>query len=257
MPQILKKLWNDPVFSKVLAAVIVAGGIAAWHLGRGRFALILLLTAGLLFLASLLSRKSRLRAGIDLEDDKRLDQVPWVKLHVANPGLRSVAIRTVEFVTKENWDMPDPFREGVTTPVGTLVPAGDSLIKISTEKGSAARGTIGKTLKPRDSLDVSFRLITDYAPHYGFGLFPFCLEVTLLYGKSERLPLPNIVVSLHGNFLLSELRMPYDPIMLLAFNLKPGDIRSRANAVLSKIAEGAKCPPRVRDYLEQASRLKY
>ncbi len=239
----LKKLWDDPVWSKVIAGVIagtvLAAGAALYRWGRTWF------TYG-----SRWARRWKLRAELSTFLDQTFLHVPWVSVRVRNPGHKPVIVSSVEFVTKEHWDMLDPLREGVTVPVENHLPPGTALVKISTDKGSLASKAIGESLEPRGSLTVSFRLVTDHAPAYGMGLFPFHLGVSLVYGKGERLPLPDLIVSLHGSITLSSITFaqPWLPV-------KRGDLQSFANAALSRIAEGAICPPEIVNELKAAARV--
>jgi hypothetical protein len=264
----LKKLWHDPVWSKVIAGAILAASATlgtylsiesgvtlvqspVWRrvwLVSVPFAA--LLVGAIWYYAQRRRRRAQLRAQLTVSVDKTFPHVPCINIGVHNPGRKPVIVSAVEFMTKQHWDMPDPRRTGVTAPVVNFLPAGSAFVKIAIEKGSVTSKAIAATLAPGQSLEVSFRLITDHAPAFGIGLFPYHLAVDLvLEDGSHRLHLPDLIVSLHGYTTLSVADGQPMPFMM-----KPGDIQHYANAVLSKVAQGATCAPEILEILKSASR---
>ena len=228
-------IWRDPVWGAVIAGIILAAGAFIWRwLFRSR------------------TRKLNLRVELRVKVDPDFGQVTLIDVQIQNPSMRkSVSVASLEFVTKEHWEMPDPHRKGLTAPVVNFLPRNAEFIKISPKKGEVATKIIGEVIQPRTSFRKSFRLITDYAPYYGIGLFPYDLGVTLLTKDGLRLVLTDIIVSLHGATTLSITEhSSFDP-----FIRKPGDNQSDANSVLTRIEQGALSPPEVLDALRKAVRV--
>lgn len=250
----LKRIWNDPVSSQVIAAAILATAGALYHWRRLRFsyALISALVLALIGICvRILVLKWRLRVKLTVSVEDSFPHVARLGVYIRNPGHRLVAINALEFVTKEHWDMPDPLREGYTVPVVNYLPPSLALIRISAEKEARASRAFGRILKPGDSFEDSFRLVTNHAPNYGIGLFPFYLGVTLMYGERKRLKLPDLIVSLHGSTTLTMTTHSRE----IPFMVEPGDRQTFANAVLSKIAEGAMCAPEILDILQREAHV--
>ncbi len=255
----LKKLWSDPVWSKVISGAILAAllAVAKYAFNLSLLKLILAGAAFLLILAALwywtrLQKRWKLRAELEVSIDRDFSHVAIISLRVFNPGSKPVALAAVEFVTREHWDMPDPLRMGTTDLVVNYFARGTPYTTISDEKGSVATKALGATLEPRDSFRVSFRLVTDRAEGYGIGLFPFHLSAELLHGRpNNRLALPDFIVSLHAftNLSMTTFDKPIFP------TFKPSTIQRDANAVLSRVQQGALCAPEILAILKKTARV--
>ena len=266
-----KRLWSDPVWSKVIAGAILAvsaalGGYSFREIIATLVQLIvhqqglvisafasILLAAFIWRYTRLLAQKRILKAELKISIDETFPHAPSVHIDVHNYTRKPVFIAAVEFVTKEHWDMPDPCRRGETGPVVKFLPSGAAFVKISPQKDSVAQRAVGKTIESGRSLTISFRLTTDHAPEYGIGLFPFHLGVELVCGKSDhRLSLPDLIVSLHGHIPLS-MATYSEPV--ISVGLRPGDLQHYASAVLSKATDGVLCPPEILTILKAKARV--
>src|SRR5216684_4920057 len=141
----LKKLWSDPVWSKVISGAILAAllAVAKYAFNLSLLKLILAGAAFLLILAALwywtrLQKRWKLRAELEVSIDRDFSHVAIISLRVFNPGSKPVALAAVEFVTREHWDMPDPLRMGTTDLVVNYFARGTPYTTISDEKGSVA-----------------------------------------------------------------------------------------------------------------------
>jgi hypothetical protein len=160
-----------------------------------------------------------------------------IELTIQNKGKRPEQIKRVEFTTKGQWDIPDYSIWPNPEPVFNRL-KGENYIKVSNELGSKANKAIGKTLEPRKILTVTFFLTTDHSPSPEVGVFPFHLGCELVYGADQRIRLPDIVVSLHGQAIKSFTQVTGHGAHPLA---KPGEARARANEVLSRIDDSVEC----------------
>jgi hypothetical protein len=245
----LKTFWTDPVWSKVISAAFIAAAVALYQWGRVWLAYAVLFVLFIAVIWYWASKRRRLQAKLRVSIDENFPHVAIVTIDVHNLRRRPAYVSAVEFVTREHWEMPDPLRRGYTSPVVKHLPEGSSFIRISTEKGSTSSKAIGETLGAGRSLEILFRLVTDNAPNYGFGIFPFHLSTSLVYGQGHRLLLPDVVVSLHGSTTLASTTFS-EP---MPFVVKPGDRQNFANAALSKIGNGAICAPEILNALKQAA----
>jgi hypothetical protein len=125
-----------------------------------------------------------------------------IELTIKNRGRRPEQIKRVEFTTNGQWDIPNDSIWANPEPVFDRL-RGESYIKVSNEVGSKANKAIGKALEPHKKLTVTFFLTTDHSPSPEVGVFPFHLGCELIYGADQRLRLPDIVVSLHGQAIKS------------------------------------------------------
>lgn len=256
----LKRLWNDPVWSKVISAAIIA---AAGGMGKYIFDLsgwLVVWIGCLLFLILMLGwyskgrlkRRWKLRAEMNVSIDPTFPHVAVITIHLNNPGHKSVHVASVEFITKEHWDMPDPLRTGYPAPVINFLPAGTVFIKISADKDSVASKALSKTIKPKQASSTTFRLVTDHAVGSGMGLFPFHLGVELISEQGKgRISMPDLIVSLSGLTVLSSTTYEKEPVLPI---ITSGDVQHTANAVLSRIAQGVLCAPEILEVLKKAAR---
>ncbi len=248
------KFWRDPVWSAVIAALISGGliGLVPYiHAEWPKFLIgIALISLGLAWWK--ISKLPRLQVEMKVEMDENLPHAPIIRLEFSNSGSKPIYVVSAEFVTKENWAIPDPVRSGTMQPVVNFLPKGEKFIKVSSQKNSAANKAIDLTLEPKKSSSMSFRLITDEMPFSGLGLFPFYLEVSLIYGENGdlRIPLPDIIVSLHGGLSVSYVQFG-GPQPL---TIKPSDLKNLANIVLSKVNKKVLCPPEILKILRSVTK---
>ena len=252
----LKKIWNDPVWNKVIGGAIL-GILTAlakftFNLPWRILALILVSVLIVVALAWTLQKKWKVRAQLKAFSVDDFGHVPLIELTVKNPGTKAVSVAAVEFVTMGQWSMPDPLRMGTLVPVvRELNRRGASYITISAEKGSVATKALAAVLKPKMSSLFTFRLVTNFSEGNGFGLYPFHLRAELIYGKrSSRLPLGDLIVSLHAQTTLSHIEYG-SPI----FPFDPSTVQHDANAVLSLVQQGAQCPPEILQILKKQARI--
>jgi hypothetical protein len=233
----LFELWHDPVWGAVIAAIIFA--VLA--------AMVAPIRRSLIAFAKNIFDAPPVRATIRVTVDSQFPHVPSISIDAQNRGWRTVELSSLDFITKGRWDMPDPRREGVVTPVYPFLHRDTSFVKISEQQGSVANLPLGIVIGPFRSAVVTARLVTDHAPYYAMGVFPFHLGVVIKWkqGKSQR-TLSDIIVSLHGGTPLSSLEIAA-PIFGLP---SPTELRQSANAVLSIALEGAYCPVEIRDALK-------
>jgi hypothetical protein len=257
----LTKVWRDPVWSKVIAAAIVSITVLAGTLCRQYMEAILpdshldilvgfgsasqLLMLGALFYVFTV----RLRVNMIITLD-HFQQAPILAITVRNLSWQATYLSAIEFLTKEQWDIPDVQRHGFVVPIIGHLQKSDvrTLINISSKKGSQISKTVAQSLGARASETIYVRLTTDHSPYYSFGLFLFLLGVDLVYGESaRRLTLPDILVSLHGQIAMSET--------IVQGNLLPfvslGQLQTLGNIALSKIDQGALCAPQLKDILRE------
>ena len=252
----VKKLWDDPVWNKVIAGAILAILTA---LGKYVFNLpwrILALTVvSVLIVAALawwLQKKWKVRAQLKAFSVDDFSHVPLIELTVKNPGPKAVSVAAVEFVTMGQWSMPDPLRMGTMVPVvRELNRRRASYITILAEKGSVATKALAAVIKPKELRLFTFRLVTNFSEGNGFGLYPFYLRAELIYGKrNSRLRLGDLIVSLHAHTSLSHIEYG-SPI----FPFDPSTVQHDANAVLSLVQQGAQCPPEILQILKKQARI--
>lgn len=257
MTEWLKRCWRDPVWGQVIAAGLIAVIAAALKALGGQLAGVFRRDAALiasgasvaLLISAFASLVFRIRLHTELNvalDD--FPHAPWIDIAVGNLSWRKVRIAAVQFLTKQHWDLPDPRRDGVTVPVARALPKNTPYIQISMEAGSVATRAVGLTLPPRGTARIQFRLITDHSPGFGFGLFPVHMGVSLIVGrKNAQIPLPDILVSLHGGHPVTESVSTriIDPFY------DPGAARSGANQALSVIEPGARSHDRIIAILRQ------
>jgi hypothetical protein len=253
-----KTLWNDPVWSTVIATAIVAvAGVLIQQFRHAQWFWWSALSAALIGGCVWLYRARRtvtspLAVDMDVSTDPQFSHVAIVNITLRNNTRKPVRVNSVEFETKQHWDLPDDRREGITRPVFEFLPRDAAFIKIAIEKGSIASKAIGTVVKAGGSATSSFRLVTDHAVPFGFGLFPFHLSVSLKYGtRGDRVRLPDLVVSLHGSVALSSRTMS-DPSPLT----NPGEIQHLANAVLTVVNDGAQCPSDMLVELRKVARVE-
>ena len=181
--------------------------------------------------------------------DEQLQHVPWVTIEIRNRGFRTVVIDAIEFTTKAQWDMPDRYVRAQVTSVMHFMRE-FSCIKISPDTCAVASKAIRQEIPRKGFAAISFRLVTDHAPAYPFGLFLYHLGVTLVYNSNRRRPLNDLLVSIHGNTDLAHSTYdgPVDPFAKL------GDNEHFANAALSILTKDVVCPPEVRRAIENLVR---
>src|SRR5262245_1603572 len=139
MFQTIKEIWKDPVWSKVISAgiigtLVLVGGFLHARLGSlvpqsliariaiGAIAAALII---ILFALSYFSRRP-LKATMYLYE-AGFSHAPVICLEIRNSAWKPIWISAVEFVTKEQWDMPDPMREGVGAPIESRLPPNSRL----------------------------------------------------------------------------------------------------------------------------------
>jgi hypothetical protein len=251
----ISKIWSDPVFTQVIAAVVIfAGGAVLLFLRDQLFpglteerALFILCGLTALALAAVLLFAQAPRATLALVLDREFPHCPIVIVEIDNPNFRRLRIASVQFVTKGNWDIPDTRVLATAAPVIPFITRLKEYIKISPAMDSESSRAVDRTLPRRGYVAPEFRLTTDHSPFSGVGIFPFFLECYLVYGANRRRKLAEIVVSLHGQTVLSSttFQTPFP------FLVKSGDIKNNANQALSKISSGADCLPELRAALEK------
>lgn len=99
-------IWHDPVWSAVIAGVVLAAGAFVWRwLHRKR------------------NGKPNLEVKLTVKVDPDSGHVALVEIQMRNPSRRRpVSVAALEFITKEYWEMPDPFRTGYTAPLVDYLP---------------------------------------------------------------------------------------------------------------------------------------
>jgi hypothetical protein len=256
----LKALWRDPVLSAVIAGVILAAGAALlshisqasrfwwWLVGAA-----LLVGIGLLFLRARRTAKPPLDVRMKVSSVSTTPHVALIEVEVYNTTKRPVRVNSIEFKTKQYWDIHDPYRDGVMASVLDTIPRDASVITISRTEDTIASKAFGAVVQARGSMTSTFRLVTDHSPGTCFGIFPFHLGVEMKYGpNSDSLRLSDIVVSLHSSRALSERTMP----SALPGPGGPETIQQLANSALSVVnGSGALCPPELLLKLKQAVRV--
>lgn len=258
----LKHFWRDPVWSQIIATAFIAFASVTLGFFRiqiadllrrstiARFAIVagfpsVLIVFGCWYYAF----HTRLLAELDVVLDD-FPHAPFVDLSIRNLSWKSVQISTIEFLTKRHWNMPDPLRHGFSVPVVTCLPKNTPFIKISPEIGSVSSRAVGIVVGARKNILTRFRLTTDHAPSYPFGIFPFHLGVEIVYGKQNlRMQLPNILVSLHGKSALGEVVMSESTLG----EGQVGDCRNDANQALSTIQQGARSTQEIIKVLKNAA----
>ena len=244
-----KKIWSDPVWSKVIsvALIAIAGALAAkWHEPiqktwhdhpvaapeiAGAFALLVVAFGTVLW-----GTRMRVKAEIKVEIPDQHQHAPWIVIAVHNRSWKRARIVAIEFITKNHWDIPDPRCSGTTVPVAGVLGRDSVVLGISPELNSVARLGLGEWVEGRKSAEFKFRLTTQHSPDYPHGVFPFHLGVQLVCGSgNSHVCLKDVVTSLHGQRAVSELVVGGYGNPLVSW----GKLRQNAYQALGVIKEGA------------------
>ena len=236
----LSTLWHDPVWSAVIAGLVVAA-IAAMSSPVRRL---------VAEIAHKLLNFARVSGFVQVEVDETLQHVPLLSVTVRNRTCRSIHLTSLEFTTENSWAIPDPRRRGYAVSVLPFIPKGIPCAIIPAVQQGVASLPLTVRCRARSVEIVNVRLVTDSCPSYGLGVFPFHLRVVLKWnGGKKQFRLPDILISLHGSTVLSESTMSPPTIL----PKERAEIRRCANEALATIHNGAVCSPQVRVALESVT----
>jgi hypothetical protein len=175
--------------------------------------------------------------------------VALVRLDAHNNGSTGEWLTRLEFVTKGHWDIQN-YNEHTSTETVVKHLGSTPFITISPELNSRANKAIGLMLEPNRDFSMEFFLVTDHSPGTGSGIFPFHLGCDVIYGeRNTRLPLPDLIVSLHGQIILSSTQWEqrdFHPLQV------PGQAQSFANQALSRVERGVILPANLEAALKTA-----
>ena len=240
LASLLKALWHD-VFSKAITTLIVTALTAV-----GTYLLWPKIAAFLKRWRSRHGLQGKLTASVD-----DFPHAPNIHIDLWNSSRKPVQVHAIEFMTKGQWDIPDPSRTGYVVPVASRLPADEPFIKICEREGTVARKAISMALAPHTATKIRFRLITDHSPNSAIGLFLYHLGAAVIYGNDQRLPLPDLMVSVHGSTALSLTEYAAsDP-----FVLRREDLQNLANAALSRVTNNVICPGEILHHLRRQARV--
>jgi len=244
--EVLRELRDHLGFAGLILAFTIATAAYVWR-DWDRVKNLPGVSSVLFVLATWWNRKWGLTASLFVAIDEDFPHAPFITISLRNNALRSRRVIGVEFITKAQWNMPDPYRSGVGAPVEKFFPSNERFVVISREPNSVATKSLEINVAPRSEAETTFRLLAKHAPAHGIGLFPYHLGVKLLLGNGRHISLPDVLASLHGSRPLSELQVSApDP-----FGQSPTDLHQSANEALSRIYAGAISPPEIRRILQE------
>ena len=188
----------------------------------------------------------------DLEVEQADDMhVARIRLKIHNHGLTPEPITRLEFLTKGHWDIASPSVHTTNLPVLPRLGKA-SFVVISPTIDSRSIRAIAVALQPGVDYSTEFFLVTNNVPASAHGIFPFHLGCELIHGLNDtRLPLPDLIVSLHGQFAAAQ--SVYDSIVDPLH--VPGQPQSFANEALGRANPDVILPSNVRAALELAARV--